>query len=98
MSLSDKEGATIDIASLFRAPDLNAWSCTTRYGSVWPAIFGASGVFDRPSRPWHAWHAIAFARPAFTSPALLAVPPAVRRETNAVSWTTNLVGLENADI
>src|SRR5712664_716114 len=81
MSLSDSGGATTDIASFFRAPDLNACSCATMYGSVWPAIFGASGTFESPSRPWHAWHISAFARPAFESPASLRL--AARIETGA---------------
>src|ERR1700737_3232158 len=80
MSLSDSGGATTDIASFFRAPDLYACSCATMYGSVWPAIFGASGTFESPSRPWHAWHISAFARPAFKSASLRLV---ARRETGA---------------
>src|ERR1700720_1655241 len=81
MSLSDSGGATTDIASFFRAPDLNACSCATMYGSVWPAIFGASGTFESPARPWHPWHISAFARPAFKSPASLRL--VARRETGA---------------
>src|ERR1700738_3798587 len=81
MSLSDSGGATTDIASFFRAPDLYACSCATMYGSVWPAIFGASGTFESPSRPWHAWHISAFARPTFKSPASLRL--VARRETGA---------------
>src|ERR1700681_2730971 len=81
MSLSDSGRATTDIASFFRAPDLNACSWATMYGSVWPAIFGASGAFESPSRPWQAWHISAFARPAFKSPASLRL--VARRETGA---------------
>src|SRR5687768_6783376 len=32
-------------------------------------MWGASGCFERPSMPWHAWHAIALARPARASAA-----------------------------
>lgn len=51
MSLPDKDIATTDIASFFRNPDLNACNCITRQGSIWPAMFGASGILHRPSKP-----------------------------------------------
>src|ERR1700730_6025450 len=96
MSLSDNGGAISDIASFFRSPDLYASSCATRYGSVWPAIFGASGTFENPSRPWHAWHIRAFARPAFRSPASLG--PATRIQTSANKHSASLALLRPAII
>src|SRR5688572_20456489 len=35
-------------------------------------MFGASGILERPSRPWQVWHASAFCRPALTLPAATA--------------------------
>lgn len=96
MSLSDNGGATTDITSFFRAPDLYACSCATIYGSVWPAIFGASGTFESPSRPWHAWHISAFARPSFRSPAPLG--PAARREIGANKQSASLAFLRPVGI
>src|SRR5258708_21091118 len=81
MSASDSDGATTDIASFFRAPDLYACSCARMYGSVWAAMFGASGTFESRSRPWHAWHISALARPVFTSPAF-AVAAAANKNTD----------------
>src|SRR3954470_5299597 len=98
MSVSDKDGVTTDIASFFRAPDLNACSCATMYGSICAAMFGASGAFERPSRPGHAWPIRAFVRPAFTSPAPHTLPLATRIQTDANRWTASNAPLGWAEI
>src|SRR5215210_6894760 len=98
MSVSDKDGATTDIASFFRSPDLYACSCAMRYGSICAAMFGASGVFESPSSPWHAWHIRAFVRPALTSPALPTLPPAKTRQTDANRCTAESAALGFAEI
>src|SRR5216684_8125425 len=61
-------------------------------------MFGASGTFESPSRPWHAWHIRAFVRPAFTSPALHTLPPATRRQTDANRLTASSAALGYAEI
>src|SRR5215210_2079389 len=98
MSVSDKDGATTDIESFFRSPYLYACSCAMRYGSICAAMFGASGVFESPSSPWHAWHIRAFVRPALTSPALPTLPPAKRRQTDANRCTAESAALGFAEI
>src|SRR3977135_3978365 len=98
MSVSDKDGATTDIASFFRVPDLYACSCATMYGSICAAMFGASGGFESPSGPCHAWPIRAFVRPAFTSPALHTLPPTTRRQTDANRWTASRAALGYAEI
>src|SRR3954471_11595511 len=54
-------------------------------------MFGASGSFESPSRPWQVWHCSAFCRPALASPARTGGASARRAASAAAPVQQNLM-------
>ena len=54
MSSSLSGAAKPCMIGLARLPDLNSFSCLTRYSGCCCASLGLAGMMELPSAPWHA--------------------------------------------